>query len=100
MPGSYCTLPGRQSPASPPALNPPPVIDADTPPQLRAVVTAPQYLVLCELGRFDACRLGIFPSHEFLARRARCSVRTVQRALEAARALGLVDWSHQRVRAA
>jgi hypothetical protein len=61
------------------------------PTQLRAVVTAPQYLVLCELGRFDACRLGIFPSHEFLARRARCSVRTVQRALEAARALGLVD---------
>ena len=30
----------------------------------------------------------------------RCSVRTVQRALEAARALGLVDWSAQRVRAA
>jgi hypothetical protein len=56
--------------------------------------------VLRALGRFDACRFGIFPSHEFLARRARCSVRTVQRALEAARALGLVDWSAQRVRAA
>jgi hypothetical protein len=55
--------------------------------------------VLRALGRFDACRFGIFPSHDFLARRARCSVRTVQRALEAARALGLVDWSHQRVRA-
>jgi hypothetical protein len=55
--------------------------------------------VLRALGRFDACRFGIFPSHEFLARRARCSVRTVQRALEAARALGLVDWTAQRVRA-
>ena len=55
--------------------------------------------VLRALGRFDACRFGIFPSHEFLAQRARCSVRTVQRALEAARALGLVEWSHQRVRA-
>ena len=56
--------------------------------------------VLRALGRFDACRFGIFPGHEFLARRARCSVRTVQRALEAARALGLVDWSATRVRAA
>jgi hypothetical protein len=55
--------------------------------------------VLRALGRFDACRFGIFPSHGFLARRARCSVRTVQRALEAARALGLVDWTAQRVRA-
>ena len=56
--------------------------------------------VLRALGRFDACRFGIFPSHQFLARRARCSVRTVQRALQAARRLGLVDWCHQRVRAA
>jgi len=55
--------------------------------------------VLRALGRFDACRFGIFPSHQFLARRARCSVRTVQRALEAARALGLVEWTAQRVRA-
>ena len=55
--------------------------------------------VLRALGRFDACQFGIFPSHEFLARRARCSVRTVQRALEAARALGLVEWAAQRVRA-
>jgi hypothetical protein len=55
--------------------------------------------VLRALGRFDACRFGIFPSHGFLARRARCSVRTVQRALEAARRLGLVDWTAQRVRA-
>ena len=56
--------------------------------------------VLRALGRFDACRFGIFPSHEFLARRARCSVRTVQRALQAAKNLGLVEWTAQRVRAA
>ena len=52
---------------------------------------AKQYLVLCELGRFDACCLGIFPSHRTLAARARCGVRTVQRALQAARRLGLVE---------
>jgi len=61
---------------------------------------AKQYLVLCELGRFDRCRLGIFPSHRTLAARARCGVRTVQRALQAARALGLVEWAATRVRAA
>jgi hypothetical protein len=61
---------------------------------------AKQYLVLCELGRFDACRLGIFPSHRTLAARARCSVRTVQSALQAAKRLGLVEWAATRVRAA
>jgi hypothetical protein len=61
---------------------------------------AKQYLVLCELGRFDACRLGIFPSHATLAARARCGLRTVQRALQAARRLGLVEWTETRVRAA
>jgi hypothetical protein len=61
---------------------------------------AKQYLVLCELGRFDACRLGIFPSHRALAARARCGLRTVQRALQAARRLGLVEWTGTRVRAA
>jgi hypothetical protein len=61
---------------------------------------AKQYLVLCELGRFDACRLGIFPSHRTLAARARCGLRTVQRALQAARRLGLVEWTATRVRAA
>jgi hypothetical protein len=61
---------------------------------------AKQYLVLCELGRFDGCRLGIFPSHRTLAARARCGVRTVQRALQAARRLGLVAWTGTRVRAA
>jgi hypothetical protein len=61
---------------------------------------AKQYLVLCELGRLNACRLGIFPSHRTLAARVRCSLRTVQRALQAARKLGLVDWTATRVRAA
>jgi hypothetical protein len=61
---------------------------------------AKQYLVLCELGRFDRCRLGIFPSHRTLAARARCGLRTVQRALQAARRLGLVEWTATRVRAA
>jgi hypothetical protein len=61
---------------------------------------AKQYLVLCELGRFDACRLGIFPSHRTLAARARCGLRTVSRALQAARQLGLVEWTETRVRAA
>jgi hypothetical protein len=63
-------------------------------------IPAKQYLVLCELGRFDACHLGIFPSHRTLAARARCSVRTVQAALQAAKRLGLVDWAGTRVRAA
>ena len=61
---------------------------------------AKQYLVLCELGRFDRCRLGIFPSPRTLAARARCGLRTVQRALQAAWRLGLVKWTGTRVRAA
>jgi hypothetical protein len=56
--------------------------------------------VLLILGRFGSCRFGIFPSHATLATRARCSVRTVQRALQAARELGLVDWAARRVKAA
>ena len=42
----------------------------------------------------------ICPSHATLAERARCSVRTVQRALAMGRRLGLVSWSERRVRAA
>jgi hypothetical protein len=61
---------------------------------------AKQYLVLCELGRFDRCRLGIFPSHRTLAARTRCCVRTVRNALQAARRLGLVEWAATRARAA
>jgi hypothetical protein len=45
---------------------------------------------LLVLGRFASCRFGIFPSRALLAVRARCSVRTVQRALQTARDLGLV----------
>jgi hypothetical protein len=56
--------------------------------------------VLLALGRFSACKFGIFPSHATIAARARCSVRTVQRALQAGRALGLLDWAQRRVRAA
>jgi hypothetical protein len=56
--------------------------------------------VLLVLGRFHPCRFGIFPSHATLAARARCSVRTVQRALQAARTLGLLDWCARRIRAA
>jgi DNA-binding transcriptional MocR family regulator len=40
----------------------------------------------------------IYPSHETLADRAGHSVSTVQRALQAARALGLVRWAERRVR--
>ena len=63
-------------------------------------ITATQYLVLCELGRFDGCRFGAYPSHRTLAARVRCCVRTVQRALEAAQRLGLVEWTATRVRGA
>jgi hypothetical protein len=57
-------------------------------------------IVLMELATFTRCRFGIWPSHALLARRARCFVRTVQDALQAARGLGLLDWWHQRRRAA
>ena len=39
-----------------------------------------------------------WPSHATLAQRARCSVSTVQRALEAGRDLGLVQWFTRRIR--
>lgn len=40
-----------------------------------------------------------WPAHETLAERAGCSVRTVQRALEDGRRLGLVSWTERRIRA-
>ena len=40
------------------------------------------------------------PATGTLAARARCGLRTVQRALQAARRLGLVEWTGTRVRAA
>ena len=39
-----------------------------------------------------------FPSHKALATKARCGVRTVQRALKWARDNGLIQWSHGLVR--
>ena len=48
-------------------------------------------VLLC-LPRFRGKGGQIFPSHETLAQRASCSVSTVKRALEAGRALGLIDW--------
>lgn len=42
----------------------------------------------------------ICPSHDTLAGRADCHPSTVQRALQAARDLGLIGWAERRVRAA
>src|SRR5262249_37854558 len=63
-------------------------------------LTATARPVLMELATFTRCRFGIWPSHELLAKRARCCIRTVQDALQAARKLGLLEWWHQRVRRA
>jgi hypothetical protein len=63
-------------------------------------LTATARLVLMELATFTRCRFSVWPSHELLAKRARCCVRTVQNALQAARKLGLLEWWHQRVRRA
>lgn len=63
-------------------------------------LTPAQYLVLCELGRFGRCRFGIVPSHATLAARARVCIRTVQRALDKARELGLLTWCERRIKAA
>jgi hypothetical protein len=40
-----------------------------------------------------------WPAHATLAERTRCCVRTVQRALQAGRRLGLVEWTERRKRA-
>ena len=40
----------------------------------------------------------ICPSHESLAKRVGCSIRTVQRALQMGRLLGLISWTERRVR--
>ena len=47
--------------------------------------------VLLRLQKFDRGQ-GLWPAHETLAERSRCSVRTVQDALAQGRRLGLVDW--------
>ena len=55
--------------------------------------------VLLTLHTFRGTGGAAWPSHETLAERARCCTKTVQRALQAARDLGLVDWAERRVRA-
>ena len=55
--------------------------------------------VLLTLHSYRGCG-EIRPSHRTLAERCKCSVRSVQRALQAGRSLGLVDWCERRVRAA
>ena len=56
--------------------------------------------VLLTLRTFRGAGGAIHPSHATLADRAKCGVRTVQRALRQAELLGLVDWIERRVRAA
>ena len=60
-------------------------------------ITAKTHLVLQALASFQGCR-GLFPSHESIAARAGCSVRTVIRALETAYRLGIVERTRQRKR--
>jgi hypothetical protein len=55
--------------------------------------------VLLTLHTFRGSGGQCWPSHATLADRARCCVRTVQRALAQAQHLGLVDWAERRVRA-
>jgi hypothetical protein len=54
--------------------------------------------VLLRLATFRGRRGLIFPSHQALADRARCCERTVRRALEAAKGLGLVRWCERRIK--
>jgi hypothetical protein len=56
--------------------------------------------VLLTLHTFRGTGGTAWPSHATLADRARCCVRTVQRALQQAQHLGLVSWAERRVRAA
>src|SRR3954465_4707639 len=55
--------------------------------------------VLIELHAYRGRGGTAWPAHATLAERAACCVRTVQRALEAARELGLVSWTARRLRA-
>ncbi|WP_330997631.1 helix-turn-helix domain-containing protein, partial [Gluconobacter oxydans] len=60
-------------------------------------ITATTHLVLQALASFQGHR-GLFPSHESIAARAGCSVRSVIRALETAYRLGIVERTRQRQR--
>jgi hypothetical protein len=55
--------------------------------------------VLLVLHGYRGCG-EIRPSHRTLAERCKCSVKSVQRALQAGRALGLVSWAERRIKAA
>lgn len=61
-------------------------------------LTAKWFLVLRQLGFYCGKRGEAWPSHDTLAERAGCSTRTVQRALQRARDLGLISWVERRVR--
>jgi len=60
-------------------------------------ISAKTHLVLQALASFQGHR-GLFPSHESIAARAGCSVRSVIRALEVAYRLGIVQRTRQRQR--
>jgi hypothetical protein len=60
-------------------------------------LTAAFYRVMIALRSFRG-RGGIFPSHAEIAKRAKCDVRTVERALKHGQTLGLVSWIERRVR--
>jgi hypothetical protein len=72
---------------------------ADVWQQYKARELTPLYRdVLLWLPKFRGQSGLIFPSHETLATKARCCVRTVRRALVAAAALGLLTWRERRKR--
>ncbi len=54
--------------------------------------------ILLTLKTFRGQGGQIWPSHQTLANRARCSVSSVQRCLAHAQRLALVDWAERRVR--
>jgi len=60
-------------------------------------ITGKTHIVLQALASFQGHK-GLFPSHESIAGRAGCSVRTVIRALEKAYSLGIVERTRQRIR--
>ena len=63
-------------------------------------LTSSAVLVLEELAAYASGSRGeAWPSHATLASRAGTSISTVQRALRAARDLGLIEWTERRVRA-
>ncbi|MBS1089934.1 helix-turn-helix domain-containing protein [Gluconobacter wancherniae] len=60
-------------------------------------ITGKAHIVLMALASFQGHK-GLFPSHESIASRAGCSVRTVIRSLETAYSLGIVERTRQRIR--